>query len=138
MKTNSLIILSLTGFLFTGLFSCKKTSTTDPTPTPTPTPTPVVVVEKSPQTSDASKGFMFYNSTDGLANFGEITNAGGYKDIKAYETLLGKGWTQVVPYKGQLFCYNATSGKAMMFDGVKVVKEYRFCWRMDKYRCFGG
>jgi hypothetical protein len=113
MKIKSLLILSLTGLLFTSLFSCKKDSTTDPTP----------VVEKAPQTSDASKGFMFYNSANGVATFGEVTNA-GYKDIKAYEALLGAGWTQVVPYKGQLFCYNATSGKAMMFDGVKVVKEY--------------
>jgi hypothetical protein len=114
MKTKSLLILSLAGLLFTGLFSCKKDSTTDPAP---------VVVEKAPQTSTLKQGFMFYNSDNGVATFGEVTNV-GYKDIKAYSGLLGAGWTQVVPYKGQLFCYNATSGKAMMFDGVKVVKEY--------------
>ncbi len=115
MKTKSLLILSLTGILFTGLFSCKKDSTTDPTP--------AVVVEKAPQTSASKQGFMFYNSSNGVATFGEV-NAVGYKDIKAYNALLGAGWTQVVPYKGQLFCYNVTSGKSMMFDGVKVVKEY--------------
>jgi hypothetical protein len=113
MKTKSLLILSLTGLLFTGLFSCKKDSTTDPAP----------VIEKAPQTSALKQGFMFYNSSNGVATFGEVTNV-GYKDIKAYNTLLGAGWTKVVPYKGQLYCYNASSGKSMMFDGVKVVKEY--------------
>jgi hypothetical protein len=113
MKTKSLLILSLTGLLFTGLFSCKKDATTDPLP----------AVEKAPQTSASKQGFMFYNSSNGVATFGEVTNV-GYKDIKAYEGLLGVGWTQVIPYKGHLFCYNATNGKAMIFDGVKVIQEF--------------
>jgi hypothetical protein len=75
----------------------------------------------TPQTSDGTAGFLFYNASSGQAVFGEIIN-NNYRDIKALGSL-GTGWTFVVPYKGRLLLIDGFSRlpRAALYDGKQLL-----------------
>lgn len=90
-----------------GLWACKKSDTTPVTPV-------------APITSTGQPGFFLYDQTAGTALFGEVVNS-TFKTIKSYDaTVLGTGWSHVVPLQGKLFLYKKSDGSVALFDGVKL------------------
>ncbi|MFN8357092.1 MAG: hypothetical protein U0Y10_21740 [Spirosomataceae bacterium] len=76
----------------------------------------------TPQTSDGSPGFLFYNSSSGQAVFGEVVN-NTYRDIRALGSI-GNSWTHVVPYQGMLFLVSSANGPGALFDGKQIIKNF--------------
>lgn len=112
---------ALAALLLIGTFGCKKTETIV---TPVP-PVVVPVVEKVPQTAGGDEGFLFYSAATGAAVFYEVsTSSKSLNSIKDYGTRLGTNWTIVMSYQGFLLLYNANTGEAALFDGLKITKRF--------------
>ena len=79
-------------------------------------------ITDAPQTSDGAEGFLFYNSTNGQAVFGEIVN-NSYRDIKALGSI-GNNWNFVVPYQGMLLLIRSDNGGGALFDGKQIIKNF--------------
>ncbi|MEZ0539075.1 hypothetical protein [Fibrella arboris] len=114
--------LTLTALLIAGTFGCKKTETTVTLVTPV-VPTPVV--ETMPKTAANDEGFLFYNASTGASAFYEVgVNFKSLNLVKDYGTRLGTNWTTVMSYQGFLLLYNANTGEAALFDGLKITKRF--------------